>query len=141
MQQGLEANGYYSNMVIGGEAKDAIIEKDGPELKVYLNTPYFINGDKVNENPLFVAELTDVSGINTIGSGIGHDIILKLDNDDKQEFVLNNYYESVFGSYNSGVVTYPLTNLTPGKHKLFFRAWDLQNNSASAELEFEVVEG
>lgn len=140
-QQGLEANGYYSNMVIGGEAKDAIIEKDGPELKVYLNTPYFINGDKVNENPLFVAELTDVSGINTIGSGIGHDIILKLDNDNKQEFVLNNYYESVFGAYNSGVVTYPLTNLTPGKHKLFFRAWDLQNNSTSTELEFEVVEG
>ena len=34
-----------------------------------------------------------------------------------------------------------MTNLTPGKHKLFFRAWDLQNNSASAELEFEVVEG
>ena len=140
-QQGLEANGYFSNMIIGGENKDAVIEEDGPELKIYLNTPHFVSGDKVNENPLFVAELKDVSGINTIGSGIGHDIILKLDNDIKQEFVLNNYYEAVFGSYNSGVVTYPLTNIPPGKHKLFFRAWDLQNNSSSAELEFEVVAG
>lgn len=140
-QQGLEANGYFANMIIGGETKDAIIEEDGPELNIYLNTPYFVSGDKVNENPLFVAELKDVSGINTIGSGIGHDIILKLDNDDNQEFVLNNYYEAIFGSYNSGIVTYPLTNLAPGKHKLFFRAWDLQNNSASAELEFEVVAG
>jgi hypothetical protein len=138
-QQGFEANGYSSNIIIGGEAKDAVIETDGPELKLYLNTPYFENGDEVDPNPLFVAELKDVSGINTIGSGIGHDIILKIDNDIKQEYVLNNYYKSNVGSYNSGIVTYQLSDLTPGKHKLFFRAWDLQNNSVSAELEFEVV--
>ncbi len=138
-QQGLEANGYSSNIIIGGDAKDAVIETDGPELKIYLNTPYFENGDEVCSDPLFIAELKDVSGINTIGSGIGHDIILKLDNDIKQEYVLNNYYKSDLGSYNSGIVTYQLSDLTPGKHKLFFRAWDLQNNSVSAELEFEVV--
>jgi hypothetical protein len=138
-QQGLEANGYFSDVVIGGDAKDAIIEHDGPELKIYLNTPYFENGGEVDQNPLFVAELNDVSGINTIGSGIGHDLILKLDNDIKQEYVLNNYYETLLGAYNSGIVTYQLSDLKPGKHKLFFRAWDLQNNSSSAELEFEVI--
>lgn len=138
-QQGFEANGYSSNIIIGGDAKDMVIETDEPELKMYLNTPYFENGDEVDPNPLFVAELKDVSGINTIGSGIGHDIILKLDNDIKQEYVLNNYYKSDLGSYNSGVVTYQLSDLAPGKHKLFFRAWDLQNNSVSSELEFEVV--
>ena len=138
-QQGFEANGYSSNIIIGGEAKDAVVETDGPELKMYLNSPYFKNGGKVDANPLFVAELEDISGINTIGSGIGHDIILKLDNDIKQEYVLNNYYKSNVGSYNSGVVIYQLSDLAPGKHKLFFRAWDLQNNSVSAELEFEVV--
>ena len=137
--RGLEVNGYSTQLIIGGDAKDAIIENDGPELKIYLNTPYFVNGDKVNQNPLFVAELSDVSGINTIGSGIGHDIILKIDNNPKFEYILNNYYESSFGSYSNGVVHYQLSNLSEGKHKLFFRAWDLQNNSASAELEFEVV--
>jgi hypothetical protein len=72
--------------------------------------------------------------------GIGHDIVIRLDDDKNQEYVLNNYYKADFGSYNSGIVTYQLTNLTPGKHKLFFRTWDLQNNSSTAELEFEVVE-
>ncbi len=138
-QQGFEANGYSSNIIIGGETKNVVIETEGPELKIYLNTPYFDNGGKVGPNPLFIAELEDISGINTIGSGIGHDIILKLDNDIKQEYVLNNYYKSNVGSYNSGVVIYQLLDLAPGKHKLFFRAWDLQNNSVSAELEFEVV--
>lgn len=139
-QHGFEANGYSSNIIVGGEAKDVVIEKDGPKLKMYLNTPYFDNGGKVDPNPLFIAELEDISGINTIGSGIGHDIILKLDNNIKQEYVLNNYYKSNVGSYNSGIVIYQLSDLTPGKHKLFFRAWDLQNNSVSAELEFEVVD-
>jgi hypothetical protein len=139
-EQGFEANGNLSKMIIGGESKDAVMETDGPNLKIYLNSPYFVSGDKVNPNPLFVAELNDKSGINTIGSGIGHDIVIRLDNDKNQEYILNNYYEADFGSYNSGVVRYQLTNLKPGKHKLFFRAWDLQNNSSSAELEFEVVE-
>ncbi len=139
-EQGLEANGHCANMIIGGESEDAIIESDGPDIKVYLNTPYFENGDEVDINPVFVAELNDISGINTIGSGIGHDLILKLDNDNKQEYVLNNYYETQFGSYNSGIVRYQLKDLVPGKHKLMFRAWDLQNNSSSVELEFEVVD-
>ncbi len=137
--QGMEANGYSSQMVIGGEAENAVLENEGPELNVYLNTPYFKNGDKVDENPVFIAELDDVSGINTIGSGIGHDIILKIDNDSKQEYILNNYYESLFGSYTRGTVNYQLFDLPEGKHKLLFRAWDLQNNSSVAELEFEVV--
>ena len=138
-EQNLEANGSFENMYIGGEAENIEYEYEGPTIKVYLNTPYFKNGDKVNENPLFVAELSDVSGINTIGSGIGHDIILRLDDDLKQEYVLNNYYEALFGSYSDGIIRYPLSNLPEGKHKLFFRAWDLQNNSSSTELEFEVV--
>ena len=137
--QGFEANGNCQKMIIGGEDENAVLEIEGPELSIYLNTPYFKNGDQVDPNPLFVAELKDISGINTIGSGIGHDIILKLDNDPNQEFVLNTYYESLFGAYNQGVVNYPLNNLQPGKHRLFFRVWDLQNNSSSAELEFEVV--
>ena len=31
-----------------------------------------------------------------------------------------------------------LFDIAEGKHKLFFRVWDIQNNSSSAELEFEV---
>lgn len=138
-EQNIEANGAFENMYIGGEGENIEYEYDGPEIKAYLNSPYFVNGGKVNENPLFVAELSDVSGINTIGSGIGHDIILRLNDDLKQEYVLNNYYEALFGSYSDGIIRFPLSNLPIGKHKLFFRVWDLQNNSSSTELTFEVV--
>ena len=95
----------------------------------------------MDENPVFIAELEDISGINTIGSGIGHDIILRLDNDSKQEYILNNYYESLLGSYTNGIINYQLFDLSEGKHKLFFRAWDLQNNSSTIDVFFEVEEG
>lgn len=139
--QGFDGNGHCENLIIGGENKNIIWETDGPDLSLYLNTPTFKNGDKVNENPMFVAHVADQSGINITGSGFGHDIILKLDNDPQQEYILNNYYETAYGSYTEGYVNYQLTNLAEGKHTLYFRIWDMQNNSSTATLNFEVVKG
>lgn len=133
-----EANGSYADICVGGEADDAGYENKGPEIRMYLNTPQFTNGGKVNSSPLFVANVSDDSGINTVGSGIGHDIVMIIDDDPKQQYVLNHYFEPETGNYKEGTVTYQLSGLAEGKHKLFFRVWDIQNNSSSAELEFEV---
>lgn len=136
-----EANGYYEQFAIGGEDPNAITDDEGPQINMYLNTPMFKSGDKTNESPLFVAHVSDDCGINAIGSGIGHDILLKLDNDPQQETVLNSYYTTNIGEYTNGTIKYQFTNLPEGKHHLFFRVWDLQNNSSTAELDFEVVHG
>ncbi len=138
---GSEANGNFTNFVVGGENPNFEFDDVGPEITAYLNTPEFRQGGKVNETPLFVAQLYDKSGINTIGTGIGHDMILKLDNDPLKEWSLNYYYESTNGSYQQGEVRYKLTEIPEGKHTLTFRAWDLQNNSSSISLNFEVVKG
>lgn len=140
-EQGYEGNGHYNDLIVGGENPNIEWETDGPEIGMYLNTASFKDGGQVNENPLFVAHVSDLSGINTIGIGFGHDIILKLDNDPQQEYILNSYYESVYGKYDEGTVHYQLTDLPEGKHTLYFRVWDMQNNSSSAQLNFEVVKG
>lgn len=136
-----EANGYYEQFAIGGEDPNAPTDDEGPQITMYLNTPMFKSGDKTNESPLFVAHVADDYGINAIGSGIGHDILLKLDNDPLQETVLNSYYTTNMGEYTNGTIKYQFNNLPAGKHHLFFRVWDLQNNSSTAELDFEVVHG
>lgn len=135
----LEGNGYCEDIIIGGEGNDIPIETDGPEITAYLNSPHFINGGRVDRNPLFVARISDSSGINTIGAGIGHDIVLRLDNDAANEIILNNYYRTEIGSFTDGYLNYRLQDLPEGKHTLFFRVWDLQNNSSSIEIDFEVV--
>ncbi len=136
-----EAQGYYENFIVGGSNKDVVAETIGPEMKLYMNSENFRSGGKVNETPLFIAHLSDVNGINRVGSGIGHDLLLVVDNDPKQSYVVNDYYQTAENDYTSGVVRYKLPELAPGKHSISFRAWDLLNNSTVQTIEFEVVKG
>lgn len=139
---GREAQGAFDHFLIGGtEPGTENTDGNGPKINLYLNTPEFIYGGKTNQTPYLVAELEDVDGINTVGNGVGHDIVAMIDNSPSCSFVLNNYYESVFGDYTKGVVRYQLPALAEGKHTLFFRAWDVQNNSSFTTLDFEVVSG
>lgn len=136
-----EAQGYFENFTVGGSNPSNIVDTIGPTVKIYLNSTNFVSGDKVNETPLFMADLFDLNGINTVGSGIGHDLRLTIDSDPTQTFVINDYYQSKADSYTEGTIRYKLHEMTNGKHTLTFKGWDLLNNSTSATIDFEVVKG
>jgi len=136
-----EAQGYFENFLIGGSSTNLPNDNIGPEIDIYLNSPEFVSGGKVNETPLFVANISDENGINTVGSGIGHDLLLTVDNDPNKTYILNDYYTAAENSYQQGTVSYKLSTLQEGKHTLTFRAFDLLNNSTSDTIEFEVVKG
>lgn len=134
------ANGFNENFFVGGTEpnhNDSI----GPSIFCYLNSPSFVNGGDVNTTPYFVAQITDKDGINTTGNGIGHDIELVIDGDMQRTYVLNENFTFDFGSYTKGSTYYNIPELPAGKHTLRFRAWDIQNNSSTAELQFNVVRG
>ncbi len=136
-----EAIGHYEDFVVGGSSTVEIQDSVGPTLAIYLNNPAFVSGDKTNEYPHFYAQIADENGINTVGSGIGHDLLLVLDDDPTHSYVLNNYFTAEADSYQRGLVSYRLTEMAEGQHSLVFRAWDLLNNSSTASLQFEVVKG
>ena len=137
----VSANGSFSNFTIGGTADDIEPDTDGPEVKMYLNNPDFRYGADVNRTPLFVADLFDKDGLNSSGNGLGHDIVVIIDNNPQYTYVLNSYFSSVTGDYSRGRVKFELPELPVGKHNLMFRAWDVKNNSTTAYLEFNVVDG
>jgi hypothetical protein len=136
-----EAQGYFEDFVIGGTNTDYLNDTIGPKVDLFLNSENFVTGDKVNETPLFMANVTDSDGINTVGSGIGHDVILTIDQDPAQSYILNDYFQANTNSYSTGVVRYKLPTLANGKHNFTFRVWDLLNNSTTKSANFEVVEG
>ncbi len=137
-----EGQGIFTDFLIGGTEADALVTDSlGPKINLYLNTPEFVSGGKVNRTPYLMAEVEDEDGINAVGNGIGHDIIAIIDNSPLYTYVLNNYYKPVFGDYTKGTVRYGLPELSEGKHTLLFRVWDMKNNSSSVVLEFEVVNG
>ena len=137
----VEAQGCFENFTIGGTNINSKEETDGPMVKLFLNSEGFVSGDRVNETPFFIAKVSDIDGINTVGSGIGHDIRLTVDQDPTQSYVLNDYFQATANSYSDGTVNYKLPAMLDGKHTLSFKVCDLLNNSTTSTLDFEVVTG
>jgi hypothetical protein len=134
-----DATGYFKNVVVGGGAKNAPVDNDGPQVSLFMNDKNFVNGGTTNEKPVLYANLTDSSGINTLGTGIGHDISVVLDRNTTKPVILNDYYEAALNSYQSGRVRYPFEELSEGNHTLSFKAWDIQNNSSIVTTDFVVA--
>lgn len=136
-----DGNGYFEQFIIGGSNDSLFIDNTGPDVNIYINSRSFVSGGKVNERPQFIADIQDENGINTVGSGIGHDLMLVVDDDPEQSYIVNEYFTTTTNSFKQGSVTYKLPELENGKHSLTFRAWDLLNNSTTKTLNFEVVAG
>ena len=134
----VDANGYYEQFIIGGVNLDAPKDNQGPEVRLYMNDEKFLSGSITDENPKLVARVRDDNGINTLGTGIGHDIMAVLDNKSEQSILLNDYYQADLNSYQSGLVRYGFTNLSEGPHELSFKVWDVYNNSSQSKIDFVV---
>ena len=137
---GLDASGYYSKYRLAGTADDSDFSDEGPEiLSMFLNSESFKDGDTVNETPYFVARVFDEEGINMTGSGLGHDIIICINNSATLTYPLNSYYTPI--GENEGEIKFSIPALPPGKHQLVFKVWDILNNSSTDSLTFNVVAG
>ena len=138
----VEAHGCNEQFKIVGSTSSIIGDGKGPEISpIYLNTENFQNGDVVNETPLLVAYFSDEDGINTTGSGIGHDITAMIDNNELTTYSLNSYFIPTVGDYRSGAVAFSIPALEDGLHTLTVRAYDIFNNPSTNTIEFYVNNG
>ena len=134
-----DAAGYNNDIVIGGAGNNSVTDNAGPVIKAYLNDEKFVNGSITNTNPILLVKLSDSIGINTVGTGIGHDIIATLDNNNNNFFTLNDFYEAELDSYQKGIVRFQMPQLEEGVHTLTIKAWDVANNSSTYILTFRVA--
>ncbi len=123
---------------VSGNSSATLTDNVGPKISLYLNDTLFKNGGLTNEQPVLLAKLFDSSGIQTTSTGIGKDILLILNNDERNAIVLNDFFTSDLDSYQSGSLQFQLPILPSGKHSLTLRAWDIANNSNTVELKFVV---
>lgn len=136
-----DAQGSYSNFIVGGLNPNAEPDDKGPEIVIYMDDEKFVDGSMTSENPLLIAYVKDDNGINTSAAGIGHDISATLTGATNKTYSLNQFYESPMTEGEFGKVSYKLYNLNEGEHLLTFRAWDIYNNSNTATIRFNVVKG
>lgn len=134
----IDANGYFGGFYIGGSSNSTITDTSGPEINLYLNSNAFKDGGTVSASSVLLADISDATGINTAGTGIGHDITAVLDGDNSGIMVLNDYFQADKDSYTSGKIVFPMTNLAEGEHTLKLKVWDVFNNSSEVEIRFVV---
>lgn len=134
-----DASGYYKDIIVGGFSSNPITDNQGPLVELFMNNEQFVSGSMTNENPELLAYVEDDIGINTVGTGIGHDITAVLDGNTSQPIVLNDYYQADQDNHRKGTIRYPFRNLAEGPHTLSLKVWDVANNSATATIEFVVV--
>jgi len=134
-----DQSGASYDIKIGGINANAVEDNEGPNINLFMNDENFVSGGITNEAPTLLVKLQDENGINT-SSGIGHDISAILDGDETNPVKLNDYYLAEVDDFQHGTVTYPFRDLEPGLHTLTLKAWDVYNNSSTAEIQFIVFD-
>jgi hypothetical protein len=135
-----DAAGFSTDIIIGGASDTFPTDNTGPDVDVFMNDEKFAFGGITDESPKLFSKLFDENGINTSGNGIGHDITAIIDNDTKKIYNLNDFYETNIDDVSRGIINYPFSKLSKGRHTLQVKAWDVLNNSGIGYTEFIVEE-
>jgi hypothetical protein len=135
MANKVDAQGYQPALV-GGAARSAPSDTAPPVVQLFMTDETFVSGGSTGLSPLFIARLTDKSGINTSNAGIGHDITVTLDNDLTKLVTVNDSYTADVDNFTAGRVRYLYKDLAAGPHTIRLKAWDTYNNSAEGTIDF-----
>jgi hypothetical protein len=135
-----DAFGFDTSLIIGGIDPNGIVDNQGPTLEAFMNDEKFINGSVTDSEPVLLLKAFDENGINTVGNGIGHDILAVLDGEVANPINLNDFYVAELDNFQRGEIRYQLKNLEKGKHNLEVKVWDVNNNSSTVMIDFVVQE-
>ncbi|MEI7906377.1 MAG: T9SS type A sorting domain-containing protein [Bacteroidota bacterium] len=135
-----DGRGYTRNFIVGGASRNVRPDSLGPDIAIYLDNTNFRAGDVVTENPTLIVTLIDSSGINSSTNSIGHRLEAWIDGNAKS-VDLTEFYKGKIDSYQGGSAEYSMSNLSLGNHTIKVRAWDVHNNSSTAESYFMVASG
>ncbi len=132
-----DAWGGKNDLLIGGVFEGVITDTEGPKVRLFINDTAFKSGGISDPNPLAIGLMEDESGINAVGLGIGHNVVLELDGQPKN---VNTAYQANIDDFTKGSIEYQYYDLTPGEHRLSLRAWDVLNQWGYDELTFTVID-
>jgi len=110
-----------------------------PAVFLYVNDSTFTNGQKVSPASILYASISDESGINTTGLGIGHQLSGVFNNDISAPVDFSQFYTAEKDNYKKGRIEYPIRSLSEGDYTFRLKVWDAFNNGAESELRFTVT--
>ncbi len=130
----------FKNTIVGGIDTNALNDKIGPEIEIWLNDSTYTFGTAIEPQPMLIAKFKDPSGINLTSDEIGTNIILKLNSSTNNEKILNPFYTPATNDFTKGTVRLQLNDVKEGRYTLIVKASDNLNNPSEALTEFYIAE-
>jgi len=135
----IDGVGFTNNFIVGGTDSTKTNDGKGPEIEIFFDDESE-SSYLVNPNFKLKVKLSDETGLNTTGTGIGHKLEAILNDDEQNSIDLTNFFVGDLNSGGkSGEVNYNFSALETGDYKIKINAWDVYNNFSSQEDFFTVV--
>lgn len=132
--------GFTDKIIVGGTNPNAVDDGKGPEIEIFFDDESFKDSYLVNPDFTLIAKISDQTGLNTTGAGIGHKLEGVLNDDDNKAIDFTTFFVGDLNSGGkSGVIRYKFTSMETGDHKIRIKAWDVFNNFSSHETYFSVI--
>lgn len=128
----VEAGGAYNDFRV--EAQTEVVDNQGPDIKLYWNTPDFESGDVGAPKGVLYADLSDEHGIYHYNVSIGRDIVMNSTIEELDNVILNDRFEPAVDDYRRGRIVMPLDELEDGVYEFSLKAWDTRNNVSEVSI-------
>ncbi len=134
--------GFTNKIIVGGTDTSTTNDGKGPDIDIFFDNASALNSNLISPNSDLVIKLSDETGLNTTGTGIGHQLQGILNNQEENPIDFTRYFTGdLDAGGRSGEVNYRFSNLDQGNYSLKVTAWDVFNNSSSQTVYFSVVSG
>ncbi len=132
------AMGASSSVIVDGISSEQHNDAEGPDIAIYLDSRFFLDGQVVRPTPVLLVDLADATGINATGVGVGHDIEADFDGGSLVENLTETFATSL-DNPRAGTASKQIFGLAAGRHSVRVRAWDVLNNSSTATTTFMIA--
>ena len=134
--------GYTKNILVGGTDTTTKNDGEGPDIQIYFDNNSSTNTYLITPNSELNVKLSDATGLNTTGTGVGHLMEGILNDQESNPIDFTNYFTgNLDGGGKSGEINYKFNNLPEGNYKLQVKAWDVFNNYSTQTAYFDMVTG
>ena len=134
--------GFTNKIIVGGTDTNTVNDGKGPDIDIYFDNASALNSNLISPNSNLIIKLADETGLNTTGTGIGHQLSGILNNKENNPIDFSRYFTGdLDAGGRSGEVNYNFSDLEQGEYSLKVKAWDVFNNFSTQTVYFTVVSG
>jgi hypothetical protein len=131
---------FSNQIIVGGTDTTAVNDGEGPEIEIFFDDASYYNAYLVGPEPKLIIKLSDETGLNTTGTGVGHKLEGILNEDEGSPIDFTEFFTGELDAGGKrGEVNYQFSKLNEGDYLLDVKAWDVFNNFSSEGSNFTVI--